>query len=574
MKQGKYCFLCALLLVIFHFILLMIHFEPAISTPDAQGYFTQAKLIATKGMTSFEPESLLEYIGPHWSPVNDEEYYTTFPPGFPLLLSLPYKICGAKSSLYLNPILASLSLLGLFLVVRLWIGNVWALVSLLLLAVNPFANEHALFGDSHTSVIFFLILGLFFLTIWLKKKSLLSIFFTGFCFGVIPTFRYAESLLLIAFVIFLLTNFQKSKTYYASLLSAIIGVGLPTMALAIRNQIAFGAFWKTGYGLTNEAVHFGFTYFLQHFIPYIAQLLFEGLGVLFITGIIGGTILIIKKEFRVIGFFFLLLILPLTFLYMAYVWPPDPQSMRFLLPTFPIYIILTVWMLKFLTEKNLKIGIVSTIFITLLTIFTGLPRSSHSLQHLKIKNSVLVKIANVVKKNIEPGNILIANEGILQNLDFLGRWKLANISLLIPMPNMMNPLIADHDMPPKRIRNVQAREKYSKLSKDNMFDAVIEDLWKWSNNSKRIYLLGKEEQISWLQKQLSESDSLITINRIDIPDLGSLEFPRPKNRQKQNPPFAKDRREIFYKIMMPNQIYDFFIDGNPLVLVEWKSTRY
>ena len=573
MKKSNYYFLCALLLVIFHFILLMIYFEPAISTPDAQGYFTQAKLIATKGTASFEPESLLEYIGPHWSPVNNEEYYTTFPPGFPFLLSFFYKIFGAKSSLYLNPILASLSLLGLFLIVRLWIGDVWALVSLALLAINPFANEHALFGDSHTSVIFFLIFGLFFLTIWLKKKSLWSIFFAGFCFGIIPTLRYAESLLLIAFVIYLITNFQKSKTYYASLVSAIIGVGIPTMALAIGNQIAFGTFLKTGYGLTNEPAHFGFNYFLQHFIPYIGQLLYEGLGVLFITGLIGGAILIIKKEFRVIGFFFLLLILPLTFLYMAYVWPPDPQSMRFLLPTFPIYIILTVWMLKLLTDKNLNIGIGSTILIIILTILTGFPRSSHSLQHLKIKNSVLAKIANVVEENIKPENILIANEGILQNLDFLGKWNLANISLLIPMPDIINPLITDHDMPLKKIRNVQAHEKYSKLSEDNMFDAVTEDLWKWSNNSKRIYLLGKEEQISWLHRQISESDSLITVSRIDIPDLGRLEFPGPKNKQKQKPKFDKDRRENIHKIMMPNQIYDFFVDGNPLFLVEWKSIR-
>ena len=53
MEKIKYYFLCALLLVIFHFILLMIYFEPAISTPDVKGYFTQAKLIATKGIAGF-----------------------------------------------------------------------------------------------------------------------------------------------------------------------------------------------------------------------------------------------------------------------------------------------------------------------------------------------------------------------------------------------------------------------------------------------------------------------------------------------------------------------------------------
>lgn len=566
MKKSKYYILCALLLTIFHFILLMTYFEPAISTPDAQGYFTQAKLIATTGKSYLEPESLLEYVGPHWRSVNKLRYYAVFPPGFPFLLSLSYKIFGAKSSLYINPVLASLSLFGLFLIIKLWIGDFWALIALLLFAANSFANEHSLFGDSHTSVIFFLIFGLFFITIWLKKKSLWSIFGAGLCFGIIPTLRYAEFLLLIAFVIFLFANFQKSRTYYASLVSACIGIGLPTAMLAIRNTIVFGAFWKTGYGLTNEPARFGFNYFLQHFVPFIGQLLFEGLGALFVTGLMGAAILIIKREFRLIGIFFLFLIIPLTFLYMAYFWPPDPQSMRFLLPTFPIYIILTVWLLKFLTEKNVKIGIVSTVLIVVLTILTGLPRSFLSLRQLQIRNAVLVKITNVIEESIQPETILIANEGILQNLDFQGKWRLSDINLLIPISNIN----ADNDMPQKRIRNVKARERYSKLSKDDVFDAVREDISRWSNNRKRIYLLGKEEQISGLRKQLSKNDSLITVRRIDIPDLGRLEAPGLKTKHNQKPILNKNRRENFQKMMMPNQIYDFSIDGKPLFLVEWK----
>ena len=50
--------LLAFLLVLFHFAFLMAHFEPAISTPDAQGYFAQAKLIAKQGKTYLEPESI------------------------------------------------------------------------------------------------------------------------------------------------------------------------------------------------------------------------------------------------------------------------------------------------------------------------------------------------------------------------------------------------------------------------------------------------------------------------------------------------------------------------------------
>ncbi|MCK4256434.1 hypothetical protein KAX35_06075, partial [candidate division WOR-3 bacterium] len=160
--------LLALLLILVHFVFLLIFFEPAISTPDAQGYFAQARLIARQGKTYLEPESILQYIGPHWLYKGDNHYFTTFPPGFPAILAVVYKIFGPKAALLVNPLMFSLSLLGLFLLCRLWVGKGWALLAVALMAVNHFANEHALFGDSHTAIIFFLIWALFFLALWAK----------------------------------------------------------------------------------------------------------------------------------------------------------------------------------------------------------------------------------------------------------------------------------------------------------------------------------------------------------------------------------------------------------------------
>ncbi|MBC8181410.1 hypothetical protein H8E88_09820 [candidate division KSB1 bacterium] len=457
----------------------------------------------------------------------------------------------------------------MFLIVSLWIGDIWGLIALLLFAFNSFSNEHALFGDSHSSVIFFLIFGLFFLSIWLKKKSLWAILLTGFCFGTIPTLRYAEFLLLLVFALFIILHFQKSKTNYISLVVAGIGVGLPTVALAIRNQIAFGAFWKTGYGITDEPAHFGLSYFFQHFMPYIAQLLFHGVGILFIAGLIGAAILIRNKEFRLIGSFLLFLILPLTFLYMAYVWPPDPQSMRFLLPTFPIYIILSVWFLKIVSEKKAALGIISTIFIVFLTALAGLPRSFLSLKHLQSKHAVLANITHVIEENIQPGNILVANEGIIQNLDLLGKWKLSDINLLLPTSDKMLPIIPNNEMLRKRFRNAKALKKYSKLAEDKQSHAVSEDLWKWSERG-RIYLLGKDEQVDSMKEKIMQTDSLVIVKRIDIPDIGKLQFSGRNKRPYQRSKFRMSRRKNITRRMKPNQIYDFFVDGKPLFLVEWK----
>lgn|GEM_PF-4555631 len=64
-RRNLLFFILISLIVVIHFVFLMSYFEPAISTPDANGYFAQAKLIAKNGKTYQEPESILEYIGYH-----------------------------------------------------------------------------------------------------------------------------------------------------------------------------------------------------------------------------------------------------------------------------------------------------------------------------------------------------------------------------------------------------------------------------------------------------------------------------------------------------------------------------
>jgi len=152
-----------LALCIFHFIFLLYFFSPAISTPDAQGYFTQGKLIAKYGHSYFTPQNNLQYIGPHWHSQDGQKYYTTFPPGFPFLIAIIYKLFGANPTFLINLILASIGLLIFFFLSKNWLSNNWALAATFFLAINPFYNEHALFGDSHTSLIFFFLLGLLFI---------------------------------------------------------------------------------------------------------------------------------------------------------------------------------------------------------------------------------------------------------------------------------------------------------------------------------------------------------------------------------------------------------------------------
>ena len=297
--------------------------------------------------------------------------------------------------------------------------------------------------------------------------------------------------------------------------------------------------------------------------------MFEGVGILFITGLIGIGMMILEKEYRALGILFLLIILPLTFLYMAYVWEPDPQSMRFLLPTFPIYIIATVWLLKIITERKKRAGIVSTLIVVLLTFTIGFQRSAFSLHHLRIKNSVFDKIATVVEKQVPAESIVIAKEGILQNLDVFDKWKLTDISMLIPQPappTLSEEIRHSHY---QQIRNVHAREKYAHLPDDDLFNTVKNDLRNWSGGRLKIYLLLKEEQLDRLQSRLSGQDSLLVKQRIDTPDSRALTIPPGKNRGMPGQGMKGTPGNSSHRMMQPNQVYDFFIDGKPLFLVEW-----
>lgn len=568
-KIKKPYLVLAILLLLIHFIFLMLHFAPAISTPDAQGYYCQAKLITREARTSFEPESPLQYMGPHWLAGEENRYYTTFPPGFPFIMAVVYKIFGYKATLLVNPLLASLALFGLFLLCRNWVGEGWALLAAALLAVNSFANEHALFGDSHTAVIFLVTWGLYFLARWIKTDSPWWAFSAGLSFGIIPTIRYPETLLVLAFGIYVLISFLEKQISWRSLVAGAIGVFIPIAALLIRNQLVFGGFWNTGYGLSSDPAHFGFHYFLRYSLIYLQQLLTEGIGLLFILGIVGIIVLIRRKNTRSEGILFSLLIVPITLLYMSYCWQPDSQSMRFLLPTFPVYIISNVWLLQLLSTKrrNLSIGIAVVLF--LITVFMGLPRSLRAMQHLHYKNAILANITDIIEKKITPGSIIITYEGINQNLDFIGKWWLIDASLVFPQrPRHFQ----DSNLPQKKlIRNIEAQKRYANLMEKSLFKIFRDDVWQWAREDHQVFLVLKQKQIDWFLSQLSVTDTLETIKHVEIPQSAPVHGSMaPGNR----PPFdRRKQQQPFQRLMAPNQIFDLALDGEPLLLVGWKRTQ-
>ncbi len=551
--------LLAIILATLHVIFLSVFFEPAISTPDAQGYFTQGKIIAREGKSGLEPQSILQYIGPHWHSLDNEKYYTTFPPGFPFIIAIVYKTFGAYATLWINPVLASLSLLIFFFFCRRWLSNSWSLLAMFLLAINSFYNEHALWGGSHISLIFFFISSLLVFHKAKKNNSKLFAFLSGVLIGIVPSIRYAEFVFCIVFALYSLSLFKFKRISLTTLLLFGIGMCIPLGSMAIRNQIAFGKFWVTGYSLSEAPALFGFSYLLKHFVPFIMMLLTNGLAILFSLGIAGFVIFIRNTRTKSEGIFFTTLIILITLTYMAYFWQPDPQSMRFLLPTFPLYTLGAVYFVSNITKNKLKWAVLG---ITLLIALPwGISGSLMRLEHLKQPNKVLSVVTQSINKNIEKGSIIITNEGICQNLDITHLWKLIDISILHQSDSTFK------NIPQKPIRNNKAAETYNSLYGQAFKKQFLQDLKMWNTENNPVYIIAYDKEIRQLKQTLLNGENILEVDEIVLPLPSDLE--EMENRREHILNSEQKRPTGPPTPIGPNQIFDFIIKKEPLKIIKW-----
>jgi len=557
--SNRFVILIILGLCVLHLLFLLRFFAPAISTPDAQGYFVQGKIIAKYGHSYFVPQNNLQYIGPHWHSTNGQKYYTTFPPGFPILIAIVYKLFGANPSFLINPILASISLLIFFFLCKNWLSNSWALVATFFLAINPFYNEHALFGDSHTSLIFFFLIALLFLIKAIKSNNCVYAIISGVALGVVPTIRYAEFVLCIVFASYIFWLFYTKKISLRTYISFVIAISIPLIPLAVRNHIAFGNFWITGYSLANTQALFGFNYLIEHFIPFLVMLATTGMGVLFWFSI-GGFIKLLKTpDTKSIGVYFLSSVSLLSFTYMAYSWSPDPETMRFLLPTFPIYTLVAVYFISHL-KKKYKIAFLSIALLALLP--WGVLGSSRAVKPLYVRNSVLADITKAVERNIEAGSIIITYEGICQNLDLYGKWKLIDISIL----SKADTLIGKRPMKP--MRNEYASKVYDSLYGNKFKDQFIKDLNQWSG--KKIFMIAYKDEVEVLNKLIGDRFNIDKKSSIEISNLPALEFMLKKGEKRipHHPGIKPRARPNQPGPGGPYRIFDFEIRKEPLIITK------
>ncbi|HEY7089357.1 MAG TPA: glycosyltransferase family 39 protein, partial [Tepidisphaeraceae bacterium] len=300
-----------LLIIVIYALLLSTRYAAAISEPDDNGYFAQGTLLAQTGRTWFVPESDAQYIGMHWLITPKGHYISRYPPGLAVLIGMLYLVGGYKAALLINPALSVLALVGLFLLARRLVSVGWSLCAVLLMAANPVFVHHALSGDSHMAVTFCVAWGLYLLVRWSQEGLLWQIFFAGVVLGCIPTIRYPDAIMALGFGAFVLWHAKRLPQIGRHLVAALAGAAIPIIPLLVRNQLVLGAFWKTGYSLTNEQTGFSWEYFREHALNYVTILHSGGAGMMLALGVIGITCMICMRSTRPLGVMLALVTVPM-----------------------------------------------------------------------------------------------------------------------------------------------------------------------------------------------------------------------------------------------------------------------
>ena len=420
-----------------------------------------------------------------------------------------FRLFGPVAALWVIPVMGSLSLLALYLVVRDWVTSGWGLLAAALMAVNPFANFHALGADSHTAVCFFLMWGLFGLISWERTRSVSWALLCGFCLGMIPTIRYAEAVFFFAFAYYVWRSWRPIDGF-CSMAAGVIGAAVPIVALAVRNHEAFGAFWRTGYSISGEQTGFGIGYLIGYFFPYLVLLLTLGAGAVFLVGARGIVVLCQRPDTRLRGQLLAALVLPITLLYMSYYHRPSHNSTRFLLPTFFIYTIAAVQFLKIRTENEPARGKKETGILLGLTILWGLPLSLYELQALERDNAMLASVSRALQRYVEPGSILIAHSGLQQHLDFVGGWRLAPEEALEGRTGPRRPggPHGSHGGAPP------SAEGPSPAETSRLFRQQVA---RWAGDQHRVFWMTTQSHLREMSNRFGTDDQWVTVAEIVVP---------------------------------------------------------
>jgi dolichyl-phosphate-mannose-protein mannosyltransferase len=407
---------------------------------DENGYLITAKSLATRGDSGKVLDDPNEFVSGNYVLADNGNYYGKYPLGYPALCTLAYKLGGPSAVFLVNPILAALAVLGIFLLGRAMMGEFAGALAAILLATNPL---HAYFGNSalsHSGSICFAVWGMFFLWRWTEVGGKWNAFLAGAISAYASTVRYTDGLLILPIVAMVLCRWFKTEApadqqtvarrkvvreFIVMTLAAIITV----TPLLIHHWKAFGAPWVTGYSLCGESTGFGWNFFKGNWFLMLTRMDTGGLILLFPLGLVGLAYLATHDARR--GLFLGLWAVPALFLYSAYYWAPQgdgPGYVRFFVSVFPPLILSALTLLCYAVRARpwWEVGLGAFVAVVATA---NLREATHQLNRQMDRLVFDKETSDRVRDKLQDGAVIVANDRLLNFVEFAGDYHLYSSEL-------------------------------------------------------------------------------------------------------------------------------------------------
>jgi hypothetical protein len=546
------------------------HWEPVCVAPDTVGLCQQAQHFAESGVEPFRPESPAQMVSSHWVQTGDATYRGRFPPGYPALLGLAYRMAGPERSLLLAPLLGAVALallffVGLGLEVRTSQSgspstaysqdpgvegitegdpsdgsgraftetpsprDVWpALLATILLAAFPLQNRLVLHGDTHVPAAVCILAGIWLLLRWDRDPLKRRAFAAGMAWGLLPSLRYGEAVFSLAAGAFLAARGLQPRTHHRKTLwAALVGAGIPLALLGIYNTLAYGAPWRTGYAFTHEQTAFSLSVIPGHLSFYLSSLAAQPTLASFVAlGACALGLMILRRESRPFGLFLLGASLLSVLLYTSYYWGENehaPLALRFFLPAMVSLFVANAWLLtEARGRKKWPLRAVAAVLIAF-----GVIRSEAEMRDEGRAMRGGAALVAAARQAVPEGSVLICPRGFGETLSFGGRWRIVPQWLFPGDPERERIIVpwevtadlareyADRPAPMQTTRGAALRSHYRGLVGSDLVRAVLTDIRQWEP-SAAVYWIGDPGVVAGV-------DSLLTNQAFRA--LGRLAFP-------------------------------------------------
>jgi hypothetical protein len=194
--------------------------------------------------------------------------------------------------------------------------------------------------------------------------------------------------------------------------------------LLVHQWMAFGAPWRTGYGLCGESTGFGWEWFQANWWLMLGRLNTSGLAFVFPIGLVGLAYVVTHDRRRAV--FLGLWIVPTVLLYTAYYWAPQGDNahyVRFFSSVFPPLIVCALIVLCEALPSRRGWSVALGILVAIVATFNFrealvvLGRQAEAL-------TSVVHCWSVVRAKVPNGAVLIAGGPTLNHLEYVGNYEM------------------------------------------------------------------------------------------------------------------------------------------------------